>query len=87
MPITKSNGGTTITGEGITLFTILATISAVKSEGKGFGFKQNRTKLAMQYFGMKGNATAKNRELVLAKLEELKEKSAKDVRKENAALN
>lgn len=78
MPITQTNGGTVITGEGIPMFRLLSLKHAINLESKGLKGRQNATAIAMAEFGVKGKATAKNRAIVLEKvLEAIKQQEGK----------
>ena len=86
MPIENLPGGTMCTGEGVNLFALLSLEGSIKLEGKGLKFRQNRTAIAMQRFGIPGRATKKNREKVLAAIAVEKARLAALVAAENAAL-
>jgi hypothetical protein len=87
MPITSTNGGTTvITGAGIPIFRLLSLKGRINLEALGLKGRINATASAMREFGVPGKATAKNRAIVLQKIEEALKLAEENLRDEEQSV-
>ena len=86
MGIKSFAGGTIATGTGVEVFRLLSLRGRVTLEGKGLKGSINATAIAMRDFGIPGKATAKNRAIVLQRIEEKLAELKPKVAEENACV-